>query len=134
MIRHVVLFSTVLATSAAWAHHSFTMFDDESEITIEGTVTSYAWSNPHIWIDVSVEDENGQLVNWGLESRSVGILSRLGWGHESIKAGDRVTALINPMQDGTPGGSVITITFEDGRVLSASPRTSASEGPQSSSY
>ena len=112
-------FTSMAIAIPALAHHSFNMFDETREIVVEGTVTNYAWNNPHVWIDMDVVDENGQPINWGLESRSIGILYRLGWRADSVKPGDHVTVRLNPMKDGTPGGYVITITFPDGRQLDA---------------
>ena len=42
--------------SVAGAHHSFSMFIMEKEVTIKGTVRDFQWTNPHIWIQVIVPD------------------------------------------------------------------------------
>jgi hypothetical protein len=101
----------------AYAHHSFAQFDTGKTMTIEGTVKSYSWSNPHVWIDMMVKGANGDTQKWGLETQSVGILSRAGWNPTSLKEGDQITVQIHPMKDGTSGGQVMKITFPDGRVL-----------------
>lgn len=101
----------------ALAHHSFAMFDAEKDVTIEGEVIAYSWFNPHVWIDVMVSDGRGAQQRWGLESQSLGILARLGWRQDSMKAGDRVLVDLHPMKDGTPGGQVMKVTLPDGKVL-----------------
>ena len=40
----------------ALAHHSFAMFDNEHQTKIEGTVTDFQWTNPHVYIQLAVSD------------------------------------------------------------------------------
>ena len=44
------------AAGAATAHHSFGMFDQKKELTLEATVVEYRWKNPHTHLVVSVPD------------------------------------------------------------------------------
>ena len=60
--------SLLMASAPALAHHAFSAeFDSSQPITIKGNVTRIAWTNPHVWVYMNVEDENGKLVNWGFE-------------------------------------------------------------------
>jgi hypothetical protein len=34
-------------SSAAYAHHSFAMFDADKRVTVAGTVKEFQWTNPH---------------------------------------------------------------------------------------
>ena len=45
-----------------------------------------------------------------------------GWKFNSIKAGEKLTLIINPMKSGQAGGFLSTATLPDGRVLSNGPR------------
>ncbi len=47
--------ATVLTATAA-AHHSFAMFDQSKETTLDGTLTTLQWTIPHIWVQVAVKD------------------------------------------------------------------------------
>lgn len=107
----------LLSSGAVLAHHSFAMFNPEKRVTIEGTVKEYQWANPHVWLDVMVPDDQGNLTRWGIESQSPAILFRRGWKPEDIKAGDKVKVEVFPMRDGTPGGQMLVVTLPDGRVL-----------------
>jgi hypothetical protein len=113
----VVAAGVSVSAGAAWAHHSFAMFDVTKVTTIEGTVKDYAWTNPHVWVDLMVPNSSGVMERWGLESQSVGILYRMGWKSDSLKPGDKVTVTPHPMKNGTVGGQVMKIATADGREL-----------------
>ncbi len=115
--RGSLIVIAVLATPLpAAAHHSFSMFDTSKEVTLDGTVRDFQWTNPHSFVQFTVP-ENGQDVEYSIEGQSPNGLARHGWTHHSIKAGDRMTIVINPLKDGTRGGSFKRGVFPDGRVL-----------------
>ena len=58
--------TAVALTHPAMAHHSFTMFDAQKQMTLTGTVKEFQWSNPHCWIQLLVE-ESGQAAEWSVE-------------------------------------------------------------------
>ena len=99
------------------AHHSAAMYDDEKVVELNGTIKEMQWSNPNIWIQVVV-DNNGQKTEWSVEGGSPNSLSRNGWRATTFKAGDAVTMRVNPMKDGSAGGSFIGVKFkETGKTL-----------------
>jgi len=111
-----------LAAPPAFAHHSFAMFDQTKEITLSGTVTEFQWTNPHSWLELDVRTASGAVEHWSLESGSVHTLTRLGWKSKMVKPGDRITATLNPMKDGSRGGAMQSIVFADGRKISGGGR------------
>jgi hypothetical protein len=94
------------------AHHSAAMFDDEKVVELTGTIKEMQWTNPHIWIQVIV-DNGGQKTEWSLEGGSPNSLSRNGWRATTFKFGDAVTVRANPMKDGSAGGSFIGAKFKE---------------------
>ena len=104
------------AASPARAHHSAAMFDDAKVLELSGTVKELQWTNPHIWIQVIVEDK-GVKTEWSLEGGSPNSLSRNGWRSTTFKPGDVVTVRINPMKDGTPAGGFVGAKFADGKTI-----------------
>ena len=101
----------------AVAHHSASMFDDTKVLELKGTVKELQWANPHIWLQVIV-DEKGKKTEWSLEGGSPNSLSRQGWRATTFKPGDAVTVRLNPMKDGTPAGSFIGAKFDtDGKTI-----------------
>lgn len=108
------------AVAPAAAHHSFAPFNMDTEKTISGTVKKFDWTNPHTWIWIDVANDKGGVDTWGIEGMSPNFLGRRGWTKNSLKAGDKVTIVIRPLRDGTPGGMFVRATLADGRELRSS--------------
>ena len=110
--------TTALFAVPALAHHSFAMFDSSQLVTFKGTVKELEWTNPHSWLRVMIEDEKThQPLQWSIELASTGQQTRIGWNKEIVKPGDKVTVEINPLRDGTRGGTLLSIKLPDGTVL-----------------
>lgn len=107
----------MVCTIPAGAHHSFAMFDDENQIRISGTITRFDWKNPHIYLFITGQEDGKQQREWTIEGASPGILNRVGWKFNVVKAGDEVTMVIAPLRSGEPGGLLKLIKLPDGRVL-----------------
>lgn len=96
----------------AVAHHSFAMFDNQKDVTLEGTIREFQWTNPHTWIQVMVKNEAGKEVEWSIEGGSPNSLSRNGWKRTSLKPGDKVVVVTHPLKDGSPGGSLVSVSVD----------------------
>jgi hypothetical protein len=106
------------ATAApAVAHHSFASFDRSKHVTLAGVVKEFQWTNPHAWIQIVVTDEQGREVEWGIECGSPNMMARSGWKRTLLEPGDEVVAIVNPLLDGRPNASLVTITLGDGTIL-----------------
>ena len=119
-----VLFGAALVLACSvpvLAHHSPAAFDRSKEVKLVGTVKEFRWQNPHTWIEVLVPDEKGKDVLWGVELTSPTYLIRAGWKSNTIKPGDKVTVLVNPVRTGEPAGIFRSLTLADGRVLTERP-------------
>ena len=112
----ILLIASVLVTRPLLAHHSAAMFDDAKVVEVTGTVKELQWTNPHVWLQVLVDDK-GKKTEWSLEGGSPNSLSRQGWRATSFKSGDVVTVRFNPMKDGSAGGSFIGAKFGDGKTM-----------------
>jgi len=126
--RSTIVLGTVMALSAAtaYSHHSFAMFDNAKEQTIEGEVKDFQWTNPHIWIQVNVKNTDGKLTEYSIEGGSPNGLKRQGWSKKSINAGDKIVLTMHPLKDGTPGGSFMRATV-NGKALGRGPEAPAPE-------
>jgi len=123
MKPRIVLAATLLAllSGAAFAHHSFAMFDQDKEVKLVGTIKEVQWTNPHIWVQVMAPNPaNGQMVEWSIEGGSPNGLTRQGWRRNSLKAGDKVEITIHPLKNGENGGSLMRVLV-DGKPVGNRP-------------
>ena len=118
-----------LLASSGMAHHSFSaQFDADKPITMVGTVTKVAWRNPHAWFYIDVEDDDGNVANWGMELASPNLLMRKGWNRSSMKVGDAVTVEGFLARDGSNTGNARVVTLDaTGKTLSIGSGYSRSE-------
>jgi hypothetical protein len=118
MKRFVTLLAVLCPVGALWAHHSTTAYDHTRLISLTGVVSVVQWTNPHSWIHVQVKDEQGEAVTeWAIETGAPNINIRHGWKRDDVKVGDRISLNLYPHRDGSPHGTLSTITLADGRVL-----------------
>lgn len=107
-----------LAGGPALAHHSFAMFDNEHQTKMEGTVTKFEWTNPHVYIQLAVPEANGQIRTYTIECANPGILNRVGWKFNIVKPGDKLKVVVAPLRDDpTAGGLLHEMVLPDGKVL-----------------
>jgi hypothetical protein len=103
----------------ASAHHSYAAFDMSKRLLVKGTVQSFEWANPHCWLKVVVPTEGGGSSVWNVEAGTPNVNARRGWSPADIHPGDKVQLILYPLRDGSAGGSLVSITLADGRVLQA---------------
>jgi hypothetical protein len=108
-----------LTAGAALAHHSFAMFDQSQTVRLEGTVTDFRWTNPHVFIELVVTNEAGADEEWSIEMTSPEHLARAGWRPGTLQAGDKVILSIHPMREGVKGGQYLSGTGPRGPLLGA---------------
>jgi hypothetical protein len=118
-IKRVALAAAVLLSAVAvtaQAHHSFAMFDMSKTVSFKGKVKELQWTNPHVWIELTVDEKDGPAT-YAFEGAAIAVLKRVGWTKDSIKAGDVVTVVGHPYKNGKPGGSIDHLLLADGRKL-----------------
>jgi hypothetical protein len=100
----------------AAAHHSHAMFDHAVERTVTGTVTTFSYRNPHVYLYLDVTNEKGETVKWAIEMSHVENMRSRGIVPTTFRAGDVVTVKVNPLKNGKPGGNYTSITAADGKT------------------
>jgi len=113
----LISLSALLAVTPSLAHHSAAMFDRETEIVLAGTVKEFQYTAPHSWVQVMVENEAGEMVEWSIEGGAPNSLLRRGIKPTSLSPGETVSVRAHPMVDGQPGALIIDVTKPDGSVL-----------------
>jgi hypothetical protein len=116
-----LLSSSIAESFGGVGHHSFAMFDPALPTDMTGTVTEFQWTNPHAYIEMDVEDPDGETVHWSVELGSPSILMRSGWKFSDLRPGDTVTVRISPLRTGEPGGLLEYAVLADGRTLGNGP-------------
>src|SRR5689334_24530146 len=102
-INAAVFATAILLTSTSLqAHHSAVMFDDTKEITVEGVVKEFQFTNPHSWLLVDVKDKSGKVTTWGFEAEGPSTLQRAGIRPSEFPVGTKLTITGRPMKDGRP--------------------------------
>ena len=115
-----LIFATALCSaSPSFAHHSFAAYDSGKTMTLSATVETFEWANPHAVLHILTQENGaGAQAEWDVETSSPSILQRFGWKADSIKRGDHVIVVLNPMRDGSHHGRLHTVTLPDtGQVL-----------------
>jgi hypothetical protein len=110
-------FVVVLSAIPAFAHHSFAMFDGQKTKVLDGTVKEFQWINPHSWILLKVDNDQGQTVQWAIEMGGPGRLSQQGWMPTTLTPGMKIKAIIHPLRDGNNGGQFMAVTLPNGTQL-----------------
>lgn len=106
----------LIAAQSAFAHHTFAMFDLNRKVTLQGTVKELQWTNPHCFLQVLVTGK-GTTQEWSLQMNAPLDMYRNGWRPHTLKAGDKVTVVINPSKNGAHSGRFVSGTGPDGKAL-----------------
>ncbi|MFL2546652.1 MAG: DUF6152 family protein [Candidatus Rariloculaceae bacterium] len=85
------------------AHHSHGNYEMTTYTQLEGVVTEFIYMNPHSWVYMSVEDEDGDSAIWALETGSVRALERAGVSADTIAPGDKISVRCHQLKDGANG-------------------------------
>ena len=112
-----VVGALLISSATAAAHHSVAgQFDSTKRTTITGVVSKVDWINPHVYIQIDVADEKGEITTWRLESLPTAMLRKAGLTSELLKGGgQKVTAVALLARNGTPNlGWLLNLTYEDG--------------------
>ena len=102
----------------AAAHHAFAAeYDANKPLKLRGVVTLVEWINPHAWVYIDVKQEDGNTVNWAIETGAPNALIRRGFKRGSIPIGAEI--LVNGYQakNGSRKINGKDVTLPDGKSL-----------------
>src|SRR5581483_3506681 len=111
--RIAFLLVGLIVSIPLFAHHGTGIsYDQDSWITLHGTVTEFVWRNPHsqLWVDISDGDFKGQ--NYGIEMNSPGVMLRWGWTKNTFKTGDEITVKVHPSRTGKAVGECLNCVVD----------------------
>lgn len=101
----------LLASVPALPHHSFAAeFDLNRPVELTGAVSRVQWTNPHAWIHIDVEGDDGDVQTWAIELLGINTLIRRGWTRETLQPGDVISVAGFGARDGSNTGNATTVT------------------------
>jgi len=103
---------------AAIAHHSFAVYDFNTQIEFVGEVETLNFKNPHISMTLSVKAENGEVtvVNF-IEGAPANMLARKGLRPDMIAEGTTITAFGSPLIADPTKFFLRRVRLADGQVF-----------------
>lgn len=121
-LKYLLLLTlSMAAINFGYAHHSYAMFDMETDLVFSGVVVEYLWRSPHAHIVINVEVGEGidtrTIGTWDIEGASPAIMTRQGWNRISYQPGDSIRLVARPMRDGSKGAALFYAIKEDGSCL-----------------
>ena len=115
VLASVGLAAFALCAQPGAAHHAFSAeFDGDSPVELQGKVSRLQWINPHAWIHLQVNNDDGTTSDWALEGGGIAALTRRGWKEDDIQAGDTISVRCHRLRDGAPGCLLGYVTTENG--------------------
>jgi hypothetical protein len=87
--------ATTLTAGSAYAHHSYGAYFEDQSVSIEGTLESIRFANPHVVLTIRTDDALTYVAEWQN-------LIQLGHAHvtaTSLKAGDHIIVTGAPPRD-----------------------------------
>lgn len=111
-----LLVTSIAVLNSADAHHSFAMFDLSQHKLIEGRVTAWNYNNPHSWLHLEVEGEDGEMQTWSFEGASPVHAARQGVTGLTFSKGEFLRVIMSPIRDGRNAGAMCFVVKEDGSM------------------
>ena len=81
------------------AHHSTRgIYHEDQTLELTGVVKEWVFTNPHPYLTISVENENGEVVDWDASfgGSAVVHLRRRGYTSDTFAVGETITVHGNP--------------------------------------
>lgn len=111
----VLALAMALLGAPAMAHHSFAMFDSRACWSVKGTVRKIALTYPHTWIWLDAAKPDGSVDTWAFEGADPSMMRIAGWARDTVKTGDKITVVFNPLRDGRKGGALVEAKLSNDR-------------------
>jgi hypothetical protein len=100
------------------AHHSDAGYNRDSIVVLEAEVLRYVFRNPHVTVFVQAKEENGEMVEWEIETGSTPIMQRSGWTADLLSPGEKIIVRAHPERAGRMRAILNTLETADGQLWS----------------
>ena len=98
------------------AHHSWPVTYNKL-VTVKGTVTEFAWTNPHPMMTVEVPTNDGRTEKWLIGGPAIIRMEGNGWTKSTVKPGDTITGIGYQYADGEKILKLERVVLGDGKEL-----------------
>lgn len=112
----LVILTLVSAVAPLSAHHSWPISRDRL-VTVKGTVTEFAWANPHPMITLEVQSNDGRMEKWQVGGPAIVRMTKNGWTKTTVKPGDVITGIGYQYADGEKIVRLERVVLADGKEL-----------------
>lgn len=117
--KYVLAFVILTLISAAVplsAHHSWPVSMDRL-VTVKGTVTEFAWANPHPMMTLEVQTNDGRTEKWMVGGPAIIRMTANGWTKTTVRPGDVITGIGYQFADGQKIVRLERVVLADGKEL-----------------
>jgi hypothetical protein len=106
----------LVVAAAASAHHSFAIYDMQTNVEFVGVVETLKFRNPHMAMTLKRTTENGEqeIVEF-VEGAPANMLVRMGFDPATIQPGKTVRVIGSPRKDNPKAFFLKTIILDDGQ-------------------
>jgi hypothetical protein len=121
----LIAFACMALANEAVAHHNMTaLFDFNDRVSLTGTLTKVDWRNPHTYMTVEVKGADGVIETWLVEGPSPSFFRVRDFGKADFEGsiGKTVKVELSRARDKSKSGLIRTLTFPNGKVVSACPQ------------
>ena len=111
-----VILALVSGPVSLSSHHSWPV-SYGNLVTVKGTVTEFAWQNPHPMITLEVRTNDGKVEKWSIGGPAINRMEANGWNRTTVKAGDVLTGVGYQFADGQKIIRLERVTLADGKEM-----------------
>ena len=112
----VLAMLALFASAPLVAHHSWPVSRDQL-VTVKGTVTDFAWNNPHPMIGLEVRTDDGKVEKWTVGGPAINRMEANGWTKNTVKPGDVITGIGYQFSDGQKIIRLERVIMPDGKEM-----------------
>jgi hypothetical protein len=116
VVQALVFVALVSAPVRLPAHHSWPVSRAQL-VTVKGTVTDFAWGNPHPMITLEVRGDDGKVEKWLVGGPAVTRMEANGWTRTTVKPGDVITGIGYQFSDGQKIIRLERVVLADGKEM-----------------
>ena len=112
----VVMLALVSGAVPLSAHHAWPVSYGQL-VTVKGTVTEFAWGNPHPMITLEVRTDDGKMEKWSVGGPATSRMEANGWTRTTVRPGDVITGVGYQFTDGQKSIRLEHVVLPDGKKL-----------------